>query len=225
MSQQLDGPFKTFTAGEALAAFRRVKMSAANTVMYADAGEAPCGVTQDAVANNALVNVKLIKGGIGTFKVTAAGSFAVLATLYGAADGKVDDVASGQAQFVAVEAATADDGVVEAVVVDDVQPTGSVDVAADELAIPVTHRFVSKTTGADAEVLTLVDGVGGQLLTIYLAVDGGGAGTLTPTTMTGFATIVLDDAGDQVTLQFIDATTGWVIVGAAGVAAPPVITI
>lgn len=102
---------------------------------------------------------------------------------------------------------------------------GNVAVAADALAIPVTHRHVSKTTGADAEALTLADGVAGQLLTIDLVVDGNGAGTLTPTTMTGFATIVLDDAGDQVTLQYIDDSVGWVIVGAAGVAAPPVITI
>ena len=103
--------------------------------------------------------------------------------------------------------------------------SGNVAVAADALVIPVTHRHVSKTTGGDAEALTLANGVAGQMLTIDLVVDGGGDGTLTPTTMTGFATIVFADAGDQVTLQYIDDTVGWVIVGAAGVAAPPAITI
>ncbi len=97
-------------------------------------------------------------------------------------------------------------------------------VAADVLAIPVTHRVVIKTTGGDAEALTLADGSPGQLLTIVLGTDGGGDGTLTPTTKTGFATIVFADAGDQATLQFLNSTLGWVIVGYAGTAAPPVIT-
>lgn len=103
--------------------------------------------------------------------------------------------------------------------------SGNVAVAADELAIPVTNRHVSKTTGADAEALTLADGAAGQLLTITLVTDGGGDGTLTPTTKTGFATIVFADAGDAATLQFVDSTVGWVIVGLAGVSAPPAITV
>jgi len=242
MSQNIDSPFKTFTAGEALEAERRVKLSAAKTVSYADAGEAAIGVTRDAVASGALVAVKLIAGGVGTFKVTAAGTFAVNATLYGAADGKVDDAVSGGAQFKALEAATADGGKVEALAMSDVEiteipdasvthaklaawKTGNVAVAADALAIPVTHAHVSKTTGADAEALTLANGTAGQILVIDLVVDGGGSGTLTPTTMTGFATIVFADAGDQVALKYVDDTIGWIIVGATGVAAPPAITI
>ncbi len=105
------------------------------------------------------------------------------------------------------------------------QKGGTVAVIAATVAIPVTHRIVTKTTGAGAEALTLADGRPGQLLTITLAVDGGGDGTLTPTTKTGFATIVFADAGDTATLQFVDSTVGWIIVGTLGVAAPPVITI
>ena len=101
----------------------------------------------------------------------------------------------------------------------------STTVAADVLAIPVTHQYVAKTTGADAEALTLADGAEGQVLIINLTTDGGGAGTLTPTTKTGFATIVFADAGDQAVLKFIDSTVGWVIVGLSGVAAPPAITV
>lgn len=103
--------------------------------------------------------------------------------------------------------------------------TATVASAADSLAIPVTHEVVTKTTGADAEALTLANGSPGQLLVIVLVVDGGGDGTLTPATATGFATIVFADAGDTAALKFIDATVGWVIVGTAGVAAPPVITV
>lgn len=104
--------------------------------------------------------------------------------------------------------------------------TSSTASAADSLAIPVTARVVTKTTGADAEALTLADGTyAGQRLTIVLVTDGGGDGTLTPTTLTGFATIVFADAGDSATLEFVDSTVGWIITGASGVAAPPAITV
>ena len=102
---------------------------------------------------------------------------------------------------------------------------GNVAVAADALAIPLTASHVSKTTGADAEALTLADGAAGQILTLTLTTDGGGTGTLTPATKTGFATIVFADAGDTATLKFIDATVGWILMGASGVAAPPLITV
>jgi hypothetical protein len=98
-------------------------------------------------------------------------------------------------------------------------------VAADVLAIPVTHPIVSKTTGADAEALTLADGLPGQSVVILLAVDGGGDGTLTPATATGWATIVFADAGDQANLLYVDDTIGWIIMGMNGVAQPPVKTV
>lgn len=101
----------------------------------------------------------------------------------------------------------------------------SVAVAADVLAIPVTAEYVAKTTGSDAEALTLANGVPGQVLTVSLVTDGGGDGTLTPATKSGFVNVVLADAGDTVTFKYIDDTIGWVIVGAAGVAAPPVIAL
>jgi hypothetical protein len=103
------------------------------------------------------------------------------------------------------------------------QPNGSVAVAGATLAIPVTKRVALKTTGG-AEALTLADGLPGQKLSIILSVDGGD-GTLTPTTKTGFATIVFADAGDRADLEFVDATRGWIIQGLSGVAAPPVTTV
>lgn len=98
-------------------------------------------------------------------------------------------------------------------------------VAADVLAIPLTHPIISKSTGADAEALTLADGVPGQMINIILTTDGGGSGTLTPTTKTGFATIVFADAGDRAVLMYVDDTVGWIIIGLSGVAAPPVTTV
>lgn len=98
-------------------------------------------------------------------------------------------------------------------------------IAADVLAMPVTHPYIVKTTGADAEALTLADALPGQMLVINLTTDGGGDGTLTPSTTTGFATIVFADAGDQAVLLYVDDTVGWIIIGLSGVAAPPVITV
>ena len=97
-------------------------------------------------------------------------------------------------------------------------------VAGGVLAIPVTHRYVAKTTAGDAEALTLANGVPGQVITITLVTDGGGDGTLTPTTCTAFATIVFADAKDTATLEYIDDTIGWVLIGYYGTAAPPVVS-
>lgn len=101
-------------------------------------------------------------------------------------------------------------------------------VEADVLAIPVTHRFVTKNLGSDGEALTLADGVPGQVLTITVGAGSDsphGTGTLTPATSAGFASVALADVGDTVTLEFVDSTTGWVVIGAAGVSAPPAIAL
>lgn len=101
----------------------------------------------------------------------------------------------------------------------------STTVAADVLVIPVTHSLVTKTTGADGEALTLANGTIGQKLIIQLGTDGGGDGTLTPATCTGFATIVFADAGDTAILRYVNDTIGWIIEGYYGVSAPPAITV
>ncbi|HUW99376.1 MAG TPA: hypothetical protein VMY35_00220 [Phycisphaerae bacterium] len=102
--------------------------------------------------------------------------------------------------------------------------TGATTCDADVLAIPITHAFVTKTTGADAEALTLANGTAGQLLAITLGTDGNGDGTLTPATSTGWATIVFADAGDNATLMYVDDTVGWVILGLSGLSAQPAYT-
>ena len=98
-------------------------------------------------------------------------------------------------------------------------------VAADVLVIPVTHPYVQKTTGGDAEALTLANGVPGQVLSVNLYVDAGGAGTITPVTATGWATAVLDEAGDNFMFFYVDDTVGWIVLGAIGVAGQPVISV
>jgi hypothetical protein len=98
MTTQNDNGFATFTAAEALAIYRRVKLSSTSnrTVAYADAGEKAIGVTQAAAESTGdLVTVKLFTTP-GTFKLTAKTSMATRnGNVYGADDGYVDDAASG----------------------------------------------------------------------------------------------------------------------------------
>ena len=106
---------RAFTAGEDLLANRRVKIESGTVtnppeVVYADAGEAYMGLTASNVNDGDAVTV-LVR----TDLAVAADTFAVAATLYGAADGKVSDTALGTAQFIALEAATAAGDIVEVV--------------------------------------------------------------------------------------------------------------
>jgi hypothetical protein len=99
----------------------------------------------------------------------------------------------------------------------------NLDLAADVVVMPLTHPLITKTTGADAEALTLANGLPGQTLTIYLSVDGGGDGTLTPATASNFSTILFADAGDQATLLYVDDTIGWIILSTFGLTAQPTV--
>ena len=105
------GPL-TGTAGEDLAIFRRVKLSA-GTLVYADAGEAHIGVTIDAVDSGAPV-AYLPVNWPGVIQMTAAGAITAYADIYGAADGKIDDAAVGTKIGVAMQAATADGDMIPA---------------------------------------------------------------------------------------------------------------
>lgn len=104
---------KTFKAGEALEAHRRVKIESGTTttppeVVYSDAGEAYIGVTECAVADTEDVAVRL-KNCSGTVEIECTVSSAIARgdALYGAADGKVSDAVSGTAQGTAMQAAGA----------------------------------------------------------------------------------------------------------------------
>lgn len=110
MSQENLG-VKTFIAGADLEAYRRVKLSSGN-VVYAGAGESFIGVTTHKAANGTPVSVAF-RSADRSYKLVAAGAVTAGAVIYGAANGKVDDAASGTAQGTALEAATADGDVIE----------------------------------------------------------------------------------------------------------------
>ena len=76
--------------------------------------------------------------------------------------------------------------------------------AADSLAIPITASVVHKTTGSDAEALTVAAGTQGQLLLIVLIVDGGGTGTIAASSSVA-DTIAFADAEDTAQLLFTNS--------------------
>ena len=97
-------------------------------------------------------------------------------------------------------------------------------IAADVLVIPTDQPYVAKTTGNDAEALTLADGEPGQILIINLVTAGGGTGTLTPATATGWSTILFLGAKDQAVLFYANDTLGWFILSVSGTDGPPVVS-
>ena len=117
MSQYNDSHVGTFTAGAALGANIRVKLSSGKVVAAGVADhDAYLGTTTHAVfADGDRVGVRF-RNAPGTRKVVAATSFSAGAALYTAADGKVDDATPTGASkcFIALEAAGAANVVVEA---------------------------------------------------------------------------------------------------------------
>jgi hypothetical protein len=95
MTQHVDTSTKTFVAGEALEPYRRVKLTGAQIVSYADVGEDAIGATVDRVASGDLVAIRLFRGSTGTFELESAGAVTQNADVYGAADGKIDDIPAG----------------------------------------------------------------------------------------------------------------------------------
>lgn len=101
---------KTFLAGEALAAKRRVKIEAGSVtsppeVVYADAGEVAIGITEYSAADGDAVAVRLLSDK-GTFEAECLvdAAIAIGTVLYGGADGVVTDASSGSALGIALEA-------------------------------------------------------------------------------------------------------------------------
>ena len=125
MSQQVCN-VKTYTAGEALGIYRRVKLSASSgtEVEYADQGDWFLGVTQENAADAAMVSV-LDKKAPGTAICTADGAISAGADVYGADDGKVSATVSGIAIGKALEASLADGDQIEVYLDDSISETWS----------------------------------------------------------------------------------------------------
>ena len=81
----------------------------------------------------------------------------------------------------------------------------------------ITESQVNITTGANYGSSTgLANGQANQVITFTLATDGGLDHKISPITKTGFTDITLDDAGDSVTMKYVNSTIGWTIIGGNG---------
>ena len=112
---------RTFTAGVTIPQFARGKLSALNTVVVSVAADkaAYLGVAQTGAASGEELSVAL-KGGYRTFKCIASEAITVNTAIYSDADGEVVDVANGSPIGTALEAATADQDIIECVLWDQV---------------------------------------------------------------------------------------------------------
>ena len=111
MSQYVETPCKAFVCGGAIGQFLRVKTPAA--LAAAGATDVEIGTIEEAALAIYDVRAVRLRTAQGSCKMVAATSFAVGATLYGAAGGMVDDVDNGNRIGIALEAATALNDVVE----------------------------------------------------------------------------------------------------------------
>ena len=92
-------------------------------------------------------------------------------------------------------------------------PQGATDniAAAAGGAISVTNYFTTINTDAGGDAFTLANGTQvGQLKLIRLVVDGGGDAVITPANLAAGTTITMNDAGDEVELQWNG--TDWVVI-------------
>lgn len=156
------GPL-TGVAGEALAPYRRVKLSG-GTLVYADAGEEAIGVTTgDFTASGELASYWPANAE-GIIPVTASKAITAGSTIYGANDGKVSDAASGNKIGTLVEAASADGGMVGAVLnvysADSLMGANATAVFMEDFITGVTEDGHKLSTSADKGdwLVTLVDG-------------------------------------------------------------------
>lgn len=120
MSQRDDSGFKTFEADEAIELYSRVKVDSDGKITKAGLTDRSDGTlqTQAALAAGDLVTVKL-RSASGTHKVRVKEACDAGADLYSEADGEVQDTAQATSflEMTALEAATAEDDVIEALYV------------------------------------------------------------------------------------------------------------
>jgi hypothetical protein len=91
--------------------------------------------------------------------------------------------------------------------------TGSIQSLSGAGAVNLT-TLITAITSTGANALTLANGVSGQIKILFMVVDGGDA-TLTPTSKTGYTTIVFNDASDSCMLVY-SSTLGWSVLSNNG---------
>lgn len=114
MSQYVDTPTRTFTAGAAIGQYIRVYLSSGKLAVAGLTNKEIGQAEVAAFADGDVIPVRL-RTAQGTCKMVAAGAITAGAAVYTAASGKIDDVATSTGFLVgtALEAATAANDVIE----------------------------------------------------------------------------------------------------------------
>jgi len=96
MSQYVETPTKSFTAGGAIAKNILVKLTS-SVLSVAALGEEPIGTIEEAAFASGDVRSVRMRNGGGTLNCVASGAFSQGAIVYGRADGKIDDISTTSA--------------------------------------------------------------------------------------------------------------------------------
>lgn len=191
-------PSGTTIGGSSLTALGVVTSTSANALTAGPAGATNPSFNVDASASTAVTGVNVIAA-------AAAGGVAVVATSSGTDESLTVD-AKGAGNTTINGTATGYTKIGHGLV-------GATQALSGAGAVNLT-TVVTKITSTGANALTLANGTDGQIKILTMVVDAGDA-TLTPTTKTGYSTIVFNDAGDGCTLIYT-TTTGWMVVANNG---------
>lgn len=150
-ASQVDTKYRTFTAGEAIEAYRLVYASSALTVSKADQSRTVLGVNRETVESGGQAAIGLLNGP-GTLKVQVSGAVTVNTMLYAGSTGKASANAAGRRLGLALQEATADGDIIEFLPIPDAPVEDMVN------RVLVYDDFIGFVSGADALWLaTLTD--------------------------------------------------------------------
>jgi hypothetical protein len=173
MSQENVSGTKTFLTSEAIADYLRVKLSG-GALAIAGAGERSLGTNVGGYAASGKPCTVGLRNMTGTRKMVAAGAIAQGARIYPAAGGKVNDVAIGNSEGIALQAATANNDVIECMYDEAPQTVDIGTVAAlgstQADAAPIVNQVTSVTAADGTKGVVLQDEPIGTTRQIYNAV-------------------------------------------------------
>lgn len=216
---------RTYVAGEALAANRRVKINTSSQAVYAGAQE-PCdGVTMDSAASAGYVAVKM-NNFPGTRLMTCSGAVTAGNLVYGTSSGRIDDAASGVCEGRALETGSGDGAQIEVMPVP-AAPSASGRVAeahtADDTLLASESGSIHTSVGAGGAItITLPTALPGLSFFFQvgaaqnLILEGAGAETISlPSNGVAQANITANAVGESVYLVCCTAGT-WAVMGYTG---------
>lgn len=160
----------TMVTGEAVVPDRFVLISS-STLLYADGGEEPIGLTQEAVASGAQCAYEFLDAGI--HKVTGSKAITAGSAIYVTTDGKVSDAAVGKQIGILLGAITGDGGKAEAIVWG---PRGGNDAMSSNMSNMITFEddFLSYDPTATVGDWALAEDAGAEVGTTLVADQAGG---------------------------------------------------